>query len=107
MEKPANPLKNIAPVDPEPTVAYLKAIALDTNPRKVDLGPGVYLDENGRALTFEAVKKAERAVLDNPDYDKNYVLADGMTDLVYIEAVQKFAFGEDPSTPPRDCVMTI
>jgi aspartate/tyrosine/aromatic aminotransferase len=107
MSKPGNPLENVAPVTPEPFSVYIENFDNDTDPRKVALGPGVYLDSTGQSITFNAAKKAERAIVENPAYDKNYVIGDGMNDAPFISAVHDFTFGVASQTPPRDCIMSI
>lgn len=41
-------------------VAYMK----DTNPNKVNLGIGAYRDEMEKPYVFEAVKKAQREIVE-------------------------------------------
>jgi len=45
----------------------------DTHPRKLNLGVGAYRSEELKPVVFTAVKKAERAVVDNAAYNKEYL----------------------------------
>ncbi len=44
---------------PDPILGLSAAYKSDTNPRKVDLGVGVYKDEAGNCPVMKAVKTAE------------------------------------------------
>lgn len=62
----------------------------DPNPAKVDLGIGVYRDAKGRTPVFDAVKGAERLLLDNQE-TKAYVGPEG--DLGFVEAFWEMIAG--------------
>ena len=79
---------------PKPADAILKLIGEHLNdPRKekVDLGVGVYRDENGNTPILRSVKKAEQWLLANQT-SKSYLGSRG--DAVYCDAIQKLIFGD-------------
>lgn len=56
----------------DPILGLMAQYKLDTNPRKVDLGVGVYKDEGGNTPVLQAVKDAEQRLLRNQQ-SKTYV----------------------------------
>lgn len=77
------------PVLPPDSILGLAAeCRADTNPDKVDLTIGIYMDESGVCPVFDAVKRAQRALIDEettkayipPQGDQAFI--DGMVDLV-------------------------
>jgi len=80
----------LAPADPilGVTEAYVK----DTNPKKVNLGVGVYYDDNGKVPVLECVKRAEAERLKAaPPF--SYLPIDGLA--AYDRAVQELVFGKE------------
>jgi aromatic-amino-acid transaminase len=53
---------DLAPRDP--ILGVSEAFNADTNPRKVNLGVGVYCDDNGKVPLLDCVKRAERELTD-------------------------------------------
>jgi len=51
----------------DPILGLLAMFRVDTSPRKIDLGVGVYKDEQGLTPIPEAVRAAERALLQEQD----------------------------------------
>ena len=64
----------------------------DPNPAKVNLGVGVYLDENGKLPLLQCVKAAEAQMNEAPKA-RNYLPIDGIA--AYDSAVQDLVFGAD------------
>lgn len=60
----------------DPILGLMAAHRADNNPRKIDLGVGVYKDELGRTPVMRAVKAAEKRLLENQD-SKTYVAPAG------------------------------
>ena len=48
-------------VPPDPILGILAAYAADSNPRKIDLGIGVYRDETGNTPMLRCVVEAEKS----------------------------------------------
>lgn len=76
------------PVDP--ILALGGAVRSDRRLDKLDLGIGVFRDEAGHTPIMEAVREAERRLLDDRS-TKTYVGARG--DLLFVDAVAQLIFG--------------
>ncbi len=68
-----------------------EAFRNDPNPRKVNLGVGVYKDEAGKTPILDCVKAAEKMLLER-ESTKSYLPISG--DPTYAAEVQKLLFGE-------------
>lgn len=53
----------IKPSTPDPIMSLMEAYLQDRNPRKVNLGIGLYYDERGKVPLMRAVEQAERRLL--------------------------------------------
>lgn len=84
--------EHLDPVAPDPIMGLTEAYRRDPNPRKVNLGAGVYRDERGRTPILSCVKEAERRILEN-EVSKSYLPIDGLPGLE--EVVQPLIFGRD------------
>jgi aspartate aminotransferase len=84
--------QSIQPLPPDPILGLSAAYRADTNPRKVDLGVGVYKDAAGNTPVMCAVKKAEEKLL-NTQASKAYVGPTGFAD--YNDAVARMLMGDD------------
>jgi aspartate aminotransferase len=85
---PITMFEQLKPLAPDPILGLMAAFRIDPAPMKIDLGVGVYKDENGNTPVLEAVREAERRVLE-AQTTKVYVGPAGnpgfnaaMTDLV-------------------------
>jgi len=74
----------------DPIFGLNDKFASDTNPHKVNLGVGVYFDDNGKLPLLECVRKAEHAMLESPKA-RNYLPMDGIA--AYDTAVKALGFG--------------
>ena len=63
---------SLKPVATDPILGLMAAYKEDPNPLKVDLGVGVYKDEQGHTAVLESVKKAEKLRLDLEDRQNLY-----------------------------------
>src|SRR5450756_1291201 len=61
---------------PDPILGLMAAYRADSDPRKVDLGVGVYRDDNGDTPILPSVRRAEQMVL-GKQTTKSYVAAAG------------------------------
>ena len=74
----------------DPILGLNEQFAADTNPNKVNLGVGVYFDENGKLPLLACVQAAEKALMDAPK-PRGYLPIDGIA--AYDNAVKKLVFG--------------
>jgi aromatic-amino-acid transaminase len=88
----------LAPRDP--ILGLNEQFAADTNPKKVNLGVGVYFDDNGKLPLLKCVQQAENAMMQAPKA-RGYLPIDGIA--AYDKAVQSLVFGEtsEPFTSGR------
>lgn len=56
--------EKVNPLPPDPLLGIMAAYAADLNPLKVDLGVGVYKDEEGDTPIFQSVKDAEARLIE-------------------------------------------
>jgi aromatic-amino-acid transaminase len=80
----------LAPRDP--IIGLTEAFVADTRPQKVNLGVGVYCDDNGRIPLLRAVREAERVRVE-AGVPRGYLPIEGLA--AYDAAVQKILFGAD------------
>ena len=78
----------LAPRDP--IIGITEAYNADPNPHKVNLGVGVYCDENGKVPLLECVKRAQQQITDNAT-PRPYLPIDGLA--AYDRAAQALLFG--------------
>jgi aromatic-amino-acid transaminase len=76
----------------------------DTNPAKVNLGVGVYFDDNGKLPLLGCVLAAEKAMMDAPK-PHGYLPIDGIA--AYDAAVKALVFGADSEPVTSGRVATI
>jgi aromatic-amino-acid transaminase len=79
----------MAPSDP--ILGVTEAFVADTNPRKVNLGVGVYYDDNGKIPLLDCVRHAESERLKAAS-PRGYLPIDGIA--AYDKAVQELVFGK-------------
>ncbi len=78
----------LAPRDP--ILGVTEAFVADPNPRKVNLGVGVYNDDNGKLPVLECVKRAEQEIVAR-NAPRGYLPIDGLA--AYDRSVQALLFG--------------
>ncbi|GAB3375230.1 amino acid aminotransferase [Azotobacter armeniacus] len=76
----------------DPILGLTEAFNADTRPTKVNLGVGVYYNEEGRIPLLRAVEEAEKARI-AAHAPHGYLPIDGI--VAYDQAVQKLLFGND------------
>ena len=74
----------------DPILGMTEAFNADPNPAKVNLGVGVYFDEQGKLPILQCVLAAEKQLADAPK-PKGYLPIDGIA--AYDRAVQELVFG--------------
>ncbi|HUN24838.1 MAG TPA: amino acid aminotransferase [Steroidobacteraceae bacterium] len=88
----------------DPILGLMAAYRADPDPRKVDLGVGVYRDDDGETPVLKCVREAERRVLER-QRTKTYVGAAG--NASFNRAVEQLALGADHSALAAGRVRTI
>ncbi len=76
----------------DPILGINEAFAADTNPHKVNLGVGVYYDDNGKLPLLACVQTAETLMMASPK-PRGYLPIDGIA--AYDSAVKVLVFGAD------------
>jgi aromatic-amino-acid transaminase len=76
----------------DPILGITEAFNADQNPNKVNLGVGVYYDDNGKVPLLECVQKAEAKLAEKLS-PRTYLPIDGLA--AYDKAVQELVFGAD------------
>jgi len=79
-------------VIPDPILGLMAAFRADPDPRKVDLGVGVYRDDRGETPVLEAVRRAESALLARQS-TKSYVGPAG--NPAFNEAIEHLVLGDE------------
>ena len=79
----------LAPRDP--ILGITEQFLADPSPHKVNLGVGMYYDENGKLPLLKCVAAAEQAMVEAPTA-RGYLPIDGMAG--YDKAAQRLAFGD-------------
>jgi len=92
----------LAPKDP--ILGVTETFVADRNPRKVNLGVGVYSDDNGRVPLLACVKTAEEQSL-KQGAPKTYLPIDGLA--AYDRAVQGLLLGSDSELIKAGRVITV
>ena len=88
----------------DPILGLSEQFAADTNPNKVNLGVGVYFDDNGKLPLLECVQSAEKAMMDKPSA-RGYLPIDGIA--AYDAAVKSLVFGADSEPVTSGRVATV
>ncbi len=106
MNAPHSPslLAGIEMAPRDPILGLTEAFNLDRNPRKVNLGVGVYYDDDGQVPVLECVRRAERQILERPT-PRSYLPIDGLP--AYDRAVRELVFGADSSAHKEGLIVTV
>jgi aromatic-amino-acid transaminase len=88
----------------DPILGLNEQFATDPNPAKVNLGVGVYYDENGKLPLLKCVQEAEKLMMEAPKA-RGYLPIDGIAD--YDKAVQGLVFGADSAILKAGRVATV
>jgi aromatic-amino-acid transaminase len=83
----------MAPADP--ILGVTEAFVADPSPKKVNLGVGVYTDDDGKIPLLECVKRAEELRMKTSPH-RGYLPIDGLA--TYDRAVQELVFGSPKNT---------
>ena len=92
----------MAPSDP--ILGITEAFVADPNPKKVNLGVGVYTDDRGKVPLLECVRRAEAERLKAAP-PRNYLPIDGLA--AYDRASQELVFGKDFAPVQEKRIVTV
>ena len=88
----------------DPILGLNEQFAADPNPNKVNLGVGVYYDDNGKLPLLQCVQQAEKALMDKPTA-RGYLPIDGIA--AYDNGVKALVFGADSEPVKSGRVATV
>jgi aromatic-amino-acid transaminase len=88
----------------DPILGVTEAFVADANPKKVNLGVGVYYDDEGRVPLLESVRRAEEQRVGSRT-PRAYLPIDGLP--AYDRAVQELVFGADCAALREKRVVTV
>ncbi len=88
----------------DPILGLNEQFNADTNPNKVNLGVGVYFDDNGKLPLLQCVQAAEKTMMSTPTA-RGYLPIDGI--VAYDNAVKALVFGADSDVVKSGRVSTV
>ena len=88
----------------DPILGLNEQFNADTNPAKVNLGVGVYFDDNGKLPLLQCVQAAEKTMMEKPTA-RGYLPIDGI--VAYDNAVKTLVFGADSEPLTSGRVATV
>jgi aromatic-amino-acid transaminase len=88
----------------DPILGITEAFNADTNPNKINLGVGVYYDDNGKVPLLACVQKAENILIEQPA-PRTYLPIEGLAQ--YDKAVQELVFGADSAVIQEKRAITV
>ena len=101
---PASLLSAVELAPRDPILGITEAYNADPNPRKVNLGVGVYCDESGKVPLLECVKRAERELTDLAA-PRSYLPIDGIP--AYDREARALIFGAGAAAIAEGRVVTV
>jgi aspartate aminotransferase len=91
-------------IPPDPILGIISAYAADPNPKKIDLGIGVYRDEHGNTPILGSVVEAEKILL-RTQTTKTYLGPPGV--VGFNTAISEIIFGADSGALQEGRIRTI
>jgi aromatic-amino-acid transaminase len=101
---PASIFNAIEMAPRDPILGITEAFNADINQNKINLGVGVYYDDNGKVPLLQCVRKAE-ALLMEKAAPRTYLPIEGLA--IYDKAVQELVFGADSSIIQEKRAITV
>ena len=99
----ASLLANVEMAPKDPILGVTETYNADTNPNKVNLGVGVYYDDNSKVPVLQSVRTAEQKLAETA-MPRSYLPIDGLA--VYNKAVQQVVFGADSEAVKSGRIVT-
>jgi len=87
-----SPFSDVSLAPADPILGLTEAFIADKNPKKVNLGVGVYQDGSGNVPVLSVVREAEKLWYEKED-SKSYIAIDGVP--AYRKEVQELLLGKD------------
>jgi len=100
----SSPLAAVQMAPKDPILGVTETFNADKNPNKVNLGVGVYYDDNGKVPLLECVRRAEIQLAEK-SAPRSYLPIDGLP--AYDRAVQALVFGTDSAAARENRVVTV
>jgi aromatic-amino-acid transaminase len=100
----SSPLAAVQMAPKDPILGVTETFNADKNPNKVNLGVGVYYDDNGKVPLLECVRRAETQLAEK-FAPRSYLPIDGLP--AYDRAVQALVFGADSAAARENRVVTV
>jgi aromatic-amino-acid transaminase len=92
MQPSFDPFESLPEPIADPILGVTEAFRRDTSPRKINLGVGVYLDENGKTPILESIQRAAKIWTQTED-SKSYLPIEGAQ--LFLHGTQELLFGKD------------
>ena len=99
-----SPLAAVLMAPKDPILGVTETFNADKNPHKVNLGVGIYYDDNGKVPLLECVRQAEN-LLAEKSAPRSYLPIDGLP--AYDRAVRELVFGADSAAVRENRVITV
>ena len=100
----ASLFSRVEPAPQDPILGVTEAFHADQNPNKVNLGVGVYTDDNGKVPVLECVRRAELDLCESA-LPRNYLPIDGLKG--YDRAAQELLFGLESKALKEGRIVTV
>jgi len=97
-------LANVKMAPRDAILGLTETFLADSNPKKVNLGVGVYYDDQGKAPLLECVRRADEA-LTAAGVARPYLAMDGFPE--FVRSVQELLFGSDHPAVVQGRVTTV
>ena len=97
-------LEKIEMAPKDPILGVTEAYNADQNPKKVNLGVGVYTDDNGKVPVLQCVRRAEQKLVESA-LPRGYLPIDGIA--AYDRAVQDALFGASSEPVKSGRIVTV
>lgn len=96
--------KSVEMAPRDPILGLNEQFNADANPQKVNLGVGVYYDDNGKLPLLQCVQRAEKQMMETPKA-RGYLPIDGIA--AYDQAVKNLVFGVESEPVKSGRVATV
>ena len=100
----SSPLAAVQMAPKDPILGVTETFNADKNPNKVNLGVGIYYDDNGKVPLLECVRRAENQLAEK-SAPRSYLPIDGLP--AYDRAVRELVFGADSLAVKENRVITV